>query len=345
MEEKDDQSKRPEDSAFKQQRLKAWQPLLTPFWVITTFFVIGILFIILGAVIVTYSKNVVEIEQQYDNVVNCNEGDNGIDTVGSPCTITIKIDSTMKRPIFVYYKLTNFYQNHRRYVKSRSDAQLSGDDIGSTSSCDPLSDQPNTNTPLYPCGLIANSFFNDTFRACKMKSGDDSLCVTLTPEDNSWVKTGISWASDRDKKFKDMQVPSSFSRVGPGGFTLPNVTDEDFIVWMRTAGLPTFKKLYRKIENEDLNVGDKLQINFTNAFPVHSFGGTKSIVLSTTSALGGKNDFLGYAYIVVGVVCAVLAIGFLVKHLYSPRAMGDMHYLNAWGANQRQNAPARGGNQ
>ena len=29
--------------------------------------------------------------------------------------------------VFIYYGLTNFYQNHRRYVKSRSDAQLLGD--------------------------------------------------------------------------------------------------------------------------------------------------------------------------------------------------------------------------
>jgi len=166
----------------------------------------------------------------------------------------------------------------------------------------------------------------------------------MTEDKGTWVKTGISWQSDRDKKFKRVDVPPSFARRGPGGFDLPNVTDEDFIVWMRTAGLPTFKKLYRKIENRDLISGDIILLNFSNAFPVKSFSGTKSIVLSTTSALGGKNDFLGYAYIVVGVICLVLAIGFLVKHLYSPRAMGDMHYLNAWG-NQRQNVPARAGNQ
>jgi len=342
MEEKDDQSKRPEDSAFKQQRLKAWQPLLTPFWVITTFFVIGVLFLILGGFIVKYSKDVVEIEKQYDNQADCPEK---TDQKIPDCSMTIVIQDTMKKPIFVYYKLTNFYQNHRRYVKSRSDAQLSGDDVGSTSSCDPLSDLPDTEKPLYPCGLIANSFFNDTFKACKTTSSSTSGCVEMTEDNKAWVKTGISWQSDRDKKFKDVAVSNSFSRVGPGGFPLPNITDEDFIVWMRTAGLPTFKKLYRKIEDSDLNSGDVLTINFTNAFPVKSFGGTKSIVLSTTSALGGKNDFLGYAYIVVGVICLVLAIGFLVKHLYSPRAMGDMHYLNAWGANQRQNAPVRGGNQ
>lgn len=31
---------------------------------------------------------------------------------------------------------------------------------------------------------------------------------------------------------------------------ISNFEDEDFIVWMRTAGLPTFKKLYRIIDTD-----------------------------------------------------------------------------------------------
>lgn len=33
----------------------------------------------------------------------------------------------MKPPIYVYYELDNYYQNHRRYVKSRSSLQLLGE--------------------------------------------------------------------------------------------------------------------------------------------------------------------------------------------------------------------------
>jgi hypothetical protein len=36
------------DTAFKQQRLKAWQPILTPKTVIPTYFVIGLIFIPIG---------------------------------------------------------------------------------------------------------------------------------------------------------------------------------------------------------------------------------------------------------------------------------------------------------
>lgn len=40
------------DTAFKQQRLKAWQPILTPKTVLPTLFIIGILFAPIGALLI-----------------------------------------------------------------------------------------------------------------------------------------------------------------------------------------------------------------------------------------------------------------------------------------------------
>ena len=56
---------------------------------------------------------------RYDNNIDCKVN-------GTPCTLTLTIPSTMKGPVYFYYKLENFYQNHRRYVKSRNDDQLAG---------------------------------------------------------------------------------------------------------------------------------------------------------------------------------------------------------------------------
>jgi len=35
--------------------------------------------------------------------------------------------SPLQSNVYMYYGLSNFYQNHRRYVKSRDDSQLNGD--------------------------------------------------------------------------------------------------------------------------------------------------------------------------------------------------------------------------
>jgi len=322
-----DLSRRPEDSDFQQQRLKAWQPLLTPKWVIGTFFVIGIIFLPVGIGILVTSNKVVEQSVRYDTMapVGCNP----MDATTCQHVVNITIAKDMDAPVFVYYRLSNFFQNHRRYVKSRSDPQLHGDDwTASLSNCDPL--EKINGLSLYPCGLIANSFFNDRFNA--------TLFPAATPNDGtflagaSWQRHGIAWSSDINDKFKPVTGKpfpnTTVTRVGTRNFTLPDVTDEDFIVWMRTAGLPTFKKLYRKIENVNLKAGDILSIMVENVFPVASFSGEKAIVLSTTSWLGGKNDFLGWAYIVVAILCLVLGALFLAKHIISPRPLGDMKYFN-----------------
>lgn len=54
-------------------------------------------------------------------------------------------------------------------------------------------------------------------------------------------------------------------------------------------------------------------------FPVKEYGGTKSLLISTRTVIGGKNDFLGIAYIVVGGLCMVLGVVFTVAHLVRPR--------------------------
>jgi hypothetical protein len=46
------------DTDFKQQRLKAWQPILTPNWVIGTFAIVGLIFVPIGAVLKNESDSV-----------------------------------------------------------------------------------------------------------------------------------------------------------------------------------------------------------------------------------------------------------------------------------------------
>lgn len=60
--------------------------------------------------------------------------------------------------------MTNYYQNHRRYVKSIDTDQLLGNSVAYSTvdggNCKPLDVDSRTNKIIYPCGLIANSVFN-----------------------------------------------------------------------------------------------------------------------------------------------------------------------------------------
>ena len=88
---------------------------------------------------------------------------------------------------------------------------------------------------------------------------------------------------------------------------------EHFIVWMRTAGLPNFRKLWGRID-DGLEPGS-YELWIDNNYQVEPFQGAKSFVLSTTNALGGKNYFLAVCYITVGTLCLLFAFVFCVAYM------------------------------
>jgi hypothetical protein len=78
------------------------------------------------------------------------------------CVIQFDVPADMDNTVFLYYKLTNFFQNHRRYVKSLDSDQLKGKAVSPSDldggDCKPV--DTIDGKAIYPCGLIANSLFN-----------------------------------------------------------------------------------------------------------------------------------------------------------------------------------------
>ena len=48
-------------------------------------------------------------------------------------------------------------------------------------------------------------------------------------------------------------------------------------------------------------------------------------MISTTTVMGGKNSFLGIAYVVVGGLCIMLGVVFSVTQLVKPRYVRERH--------------------
>jgi hypothetical protein len=107
--------------------------------------------------------------------------DNGIkswryDAASQNCTIQFNVPAEITAPVFIYYRLTNFYQNNRKYVKSFDLKQLNGRPVETPDAvCDPLGKvgsaeinvkvggvtvRASPDAVYYPCGLIANSMFS-----------------------------------------------------------------------------------------------------------------------------------------------------------------------------------------
>ena len=119
--------------------------------------------------------------------------------------------------MYVYYQLDNFYQNHRRYVKSRDYQQLMGEvrtlqQIQTAQTCDPVYTNADVNVTrsfngtlldpnavAIPCGLIAKSVFTDSY----------TLTTSTTPVKQIDINSdNIAWKSDVSYKFKNSPCPS-----------------------------------------------------------------------------------------------------------------------------------------
>ncbi|KAF9052760.1 cell cycle control protein [Panaeolus papilionaceus] len=371
--------RRPANTAFKQQRLKAWQPILTPKTVLPTLFIIGIIFAPIGGLLIWGSSMVSEMTFDYtdcekltpsspDNLqftplpnyrysyrlsddkvkitetphyafVN-NTGNSSVTDVSQElqCVVEFSVPMELKHSVFFYYKLTNFFQNHRRYVKSLNTDQLKGKDVSAgdleKSDCKPLATIDSK--PIYPCGLIANSIFNDTFSTPMLLNPPGGAAA----EPYNFSSSGIAWPGEAKKyaskpgypDLSSIVPPPNWQKRFPNNYTAENPPpdlqgDQHFQNWMRTAGLPTFTKLYGRNDNDAMKVGTYRVVIGLN-FPVLPYKGTKSFVISTVSWIGGKNPFLGWAYVAASGVFVLLAVLGTARHLIKPRRLGDMSLLS-----------------
>lgn len=291
---------------FEPAKCVACRPLLNLLQLTIWFFVWGLLFIILGSVITVADNEVVHQEIRYDN--QC--------TMNTTCTVAATVDSNMKAPIYVYYRISKFYQMHRQYIQSKDTEQLSGEAIAAPETCEGA-DKDASGNVYYPCGLIANSKFNDTFALTV-----DGTLMTGT----NWDSSSIAWQTDKDvHKARDLETYET--SAGAFGYQVGSVTDPDFIVWMRPAATKNLRKLYRKIGDADLAAGAALSFTIENNYAVSSYGAEKIIILTQLSSFGSHSSFLGVAFLVFGCLFVVGGIALQVAFMMMPqfnRSFGNM---------------------
>jgi len=392
---------RPWHHQFTQKRLQAWQPILTPAFTIPFYLICGVLFLLIGVVLLLTASN--QWERVFDYTDNPTDGN----SVGH---FEIELKEDVQPPLWIHYELSGFYQNHRRYVKSYDAEQLSTGRCllkDACQQCTPASTGPD-GRKLYPCGLIATSVFNDSFVVVKRTAGSEAW----QPVDVDSGAETIAWPADLQGRFRNMDpeamnedsglitqaeldmwllrtyppvecmqrnfsadqpwVPATiatrkeaipaadkasapsvvevadctgymtgqptcnYTRLGQP-FSCENgyeqvhrrswgIESGHFIVWMRVAGLPNFRKPWGKV-NEPLPAGTVLKIYFLDHFPAKTFHGRKALVFSTAVSVGGKDDFLGYGFIAVGVSCLVFGLWKFLQCVYAPRQLGDISFL------------------
>jgi len=175
------------------------------------------------------------------------------------------------------------------------------------------------NLGLYPCGLIAQTFFTDIFynpSICPNTNSSLSECNLLTGR--NWLKEGIAWESDLERRFINRSLLPGETDMNPRGFQMPPVNDEDFVVWMRTSPWSSLTKLHRQILDLNLTKGSYFNITLDNKFPTWKWGGEKYIVLATVSFVGGgypSGQALAIIHLLAGSLTAIAGIMLYIKSL------------------------------
>lgn len=285
------------DSKFKQQKLPACRPFLTPLSASIIYFFFCIVSLAFGLIYFMNSDDIFELKIEYSD--QCEN---------TTCNISFTVNENRTGPFFIYYQLTNFYQNSFLYGESKNWDQLRGKSYSSESSLDScapmISSGNNFTTDVYvPCGAVPMSVFNDTFTFSSNfpEVFDDDITLPtfndLFKPANKIYDTANHWMN------KDLFENEQ--------------TNPHFINWVQLAPFSTFRKLYYRTRDNATLVKGNYSVEIQNNFPVSSFDGKKYLIIAQIEWFGGKNRFFGIFFFVICTISGLCSIVFIILYFTS----------------------------
>eukprot|EP00210_Caulerpa_lentillifera_P007271 g6954.t2 len=324
---------------IRQDLPSVWDPRPSVFRSVLFFAILSFITVPLASTIIWQTHQNTEIILRYDSYIDSNKTlDNNIrkqqilNNSGSGILITntLTIREDLESPVYVYYELKDFYQNHKRYVRSVEFEQIGKGNISASdlSVCKPYRLIPGNGSTdervINPCGLLAHSYFNDTF---KLQSSWTSDVADLGLK---MKETGIATEWDRKYLYGDHEAKNFNEDVntrGGGQIEGPLNEDEHFMVWMKVGSRPTVRKLYGIIES-DIPKGAHLTFEIQNRYNTYDFSGEKRLILSTANWTGGRDIFTGILFFVIGGMSALACLVILFVDRRVNREAGDIRALS-----------------
>lgn len=273
------------------------------------------------------------------------------------CVVFFDLPQHAYYPVHLYYGLESFFQSNRFLFNSRSDAQLLGNnDHRTRAECKSLQSENRRrrNDPTAmttgqdqvkqisaPCGTMAAIMFNDTFALYWKEPYDNQNWITVPisrdqialPEDRFNYANPSNWSAALAGTIKPNNWPLPLNELGNRSVpTQHGYKYEPFQVWMYTAPLPTFIKIFGRLwrplmnaapmkhnNSAHMNSGGTytlpagrymLRINYT--YPLWSNQAAKFIVVASSNMFGHSNANLQLYLLATGFVSFMYAVLLLV---------------------------------
>eukprot|EP00916_Digyalum_oweni_P022277 GHVL01036931.1.p1 GENE.GHVL01036931.1~~GHVL01036931.1.p1 ORF type:complete len:272 (+),score=61.49 GHVL01036931.1:99-914(+) len=259
-------------------------PLHKPIFSAKIMMILSMIMTIFGIILLIISTKSSRCVYEYidENIVN----------ITSDICKNMNNNNTLYDPVHISYQLTSFYENNRQYYESVSYEQLQGS-YDYPYKCYPYI--YNNNKLLYPCGLVARSVFNDTYKL--YKNNEEIYMnisnIIISHDKNRYIHQSNNTVYDWLNKV-----------IFPQGVNSPH-----FVAWMRPSPIAGAARLWANVQNKTpLQLPLTLQIS--NNYPAKAYNTKKRVIIGTTTWSGVAVEYIGTAYTIVGTIMFILTISY-----------------------------------
>ncbi|XP_063628782.1 cell cycle control protein 50A-like isoform X1 [Cydia splendana] len=243
------------------------------------------------------------------------------------CEFPLELEHDLQGAVTLYYELPEFDQTNTTYASSKDDQQLMGKPGDRPAeSCGNYS--YSNNTPIFPCGEIADSIFNDTFTLKKVVSKEQK--VTLEVEYTNLV-TGdtLKYKNPPEEVLKNFTRPINWggdpeTRDLPWetGTSLKGVENPAFQAWMDTSlkSKPVWRVKNKGEYEQGLPAGNYIMF-IEMHYGVNRYGGPRVMILEGMYTESVRRSTAGgVCLILLGLLALALGAGYI---LMQRKKMGE----------------------
>eukprot|EP01066_Platyproteum_vivax_P018544 Platyproteum_vivax@DN7563_c1_g1_i2.p1 len=246
--------------------------------------------------------------------------------------VFLNVAQDLVPPIYLYYRLSDFTSNHKRFGESKSRLYYGSsyncrgiEKYGKAKQIRPDLASTMLNYPddadMEPCGLAAISMFTDTFQ---LKRGSQN--IILQTNSVAWPDEHKFYAKD-GTTCQDVKVSGRCSTAAGISATVRNKDDLRFCKywicpaqnyhyqgWVRFNPRKQIIQQWGKI-NQKLPKGTYTVDLIANTWPADKWMTKKGVQIGVTTGAGGNSPFLGWVCVATAILLFLQTASLLVPQL------------------------------